>query len=163
MEETPSKFEQLESCTLNSSQEPLEMTTNLQEKERAPQQEQTLQQNEQQQHQEPLAAALRLLFVNVATLVQSQLQGNSDLLQLIEKMNLRTADDYNEFGDFAAGLRVFVERLKLKNDSFQHYTQQIDEIEHEVTELEAVISMLDNHTGALEAKLRAAYSERHKG
>eukprot|EP00250_Pteridium_aquilinum_P000777 c10942_g1_i1 orf=545-1006(-) len=112
-----------------------------------------------EQHQDPLAAAFSSLFVNVATIMQSQLQCNTESLELLERMNLRTADEYNEFGDFAAGLRVFVERLKLKNDSFQQFSQQIDEIENEISELEGAVSILNNHTGALEAKLRKAYTE----
>lgn len=110
-------------------------------------------------HRDPLAAAFSSLFVNVAEIMQSQLQCSTESLELLERMNLRTADEYNEFGDFAAGLRVFVERLTLKNDSFQQFTQQIDEIEHEISELEGAVSFLNNQTSALESKLRKAYTK----
>ena len=76
-------------------------------------------------------------------------------------MNLRIADEYNEFGDFAAGLRVFVERLKLKNDNFQQYVERIDEMEKEIGDLEHIISKLNENTSVLEAKLRKAYIELH--
>ncbi|MCO5576415.1 hypothetical protein L7F22_030225 [Adiantum nelumboides] len=115
--------------------------------------------SEVEPHKDPLAAAFSSLFVNVAKIVQSQLQCDTESLELLERMNLRTADEYNEFGDFAAGLRVFVERLKLKSDSFQQFSQQVDEIEHEVSELEGAVSFLNNHTSALESKLRWAYTE----
>lgn len=134
---------------ISSSQEPQEAALKTQGKEA-----------EVQQQPDPLAAAISSLFINIATIVQSQLQCNTESLELLERMNLRTAAEYNEFGDFAAGLRVFVERLKLKNDSFQQYIQQIDEIEQEVLELEGIVSMLNDHTCALEAKLRRAYTER---
>ena len=58
-------------------------------------------------------------------------QGTNNLLELIEKMNLRTADEYNSFGDIASGLRVYVEQLKMKNESFHEYIRQI-KIEHDV-------------------------------
>jgi uncharacterized protein YdcH (DUF465 family) len=73
-------------------------------------------------------------------------------------MNLRVASEYDHQADFAAGLRVFVERLKQKNNNFAHYLQQIDEIDQEVTELEAVVSTLDNYTSNLEAKIKVACS-----
>ncbi|KAJ7570418.1 hypothetical protein O6H91_01G119400 [Diphasiastrum complanatum] len=75
-------------------------------------------------------------------------------------MNNRTTIEYNNEGDFASGLRVFVEKLKQKNDAFSTYLKEIDEIDREVTELEAVVSTLDNYTNTLEAKLRATFWDR---
>ncbi|GLJ16720.1 hypothetical protein SUGI_0287310 [Cryptomeria japonica] len=86
-------------------------------------------------------------------------RGTNNLLELLEKMNLRTADEYNNFGDIASGLRVFVEQLKTKNENFHEYMQQIDEIDQQVTELEAVVSTLDKYTYTLENKVRSAYVE----
>lgn len=74
-------------------------------------------------------------------------------------MNLRVATEYENQADFAAGLRVFVERLKQKNDSFGDYLLQIDEIDQEVTELEALVSTLDNYTSNLEAKVKVAVAD----
>lgn len=74
-------------------------------------------------------------------------------------MNLRVATEYDNQADFAAGLRVFVERLKQKNDSFGDYLLQIDEIDQEVTELEALVSTLDNYTSNLEAKVKVAVAD----
>eukprot|EP00249_Psilotum_nudum_P003263 c16655_g2_i1 orf=275-685(-) len=117
----------------------------------------------QQQQEDPLADALHALSLNITTFIQAELQSTTNVLELLEKMNLRIADDYNDFGDFASGLRVFVERLRLKNDGFHKYIKQIDEIDQEVTELEALVSALDKCTGSLEAKIRAAYNEHHIG
>ena len=58
-------------------------------------------------------------------------------------MNLRIAEEYKGYGDLASGLRVFVEQLKSKSGSFDEYVKQIDTIEQQVAEFEAVISMLD--------------------
>lgn len=105
--------------------------------------------------EKPLADALNDLFTSVSSLVQGELQGTNNLLDLIEKMNLRTADEYNSFGDIASGLRVYVEQLKMKNESFLEYIKQIDEIDQQVTELEDVVSMLDKYTYTLETKVRS--------
>ena len=82
------------------------------------------------------------------------MQGTNDLLELLEKMNVRVAEEYKGFGDVASGLRVFVEQLKSKSGSFGEYVQQIDAIEKQVTEFEAVISMLDKYVALLELKVK---------
>ncbi|CAN6446741.1 unnamed protein product [Victoria cruziana] len=98
------------------------------------------------------------LFVN-----KNDGKGTGNLLQLLEKMNLKVAEEYQNFGDIASGLRVYVEQLKAKNGSFDEYVQQIDSIEQQVTEFEAVISMLDNHVRLLETKVRSAFQDvQHK-
>jgi biogenesis of lysosome-related organelles complex 1 subunit 2 len=107
----------------------------------------------------PLATALRNLFLNVTSLVQGELQSTNSEYELLERMNLRVATEYENQADFAAGLRVFVERLKQKNDSFGDYLLQIDEIDQEVTELEALVSTLDNYTSNLEAKVKVAVAD----
>lgn len=84
-------------------------------------------------------------------------QGTNNQLDLLEKMNLRVAEDYKGFGDVASGLRVFVEQLKSKSGNFDEYVQQIDVIEQQVTEFEAVISMLDRYVSMLESKVKSVY------
>jgi biogenesis of lysosome-related organelles complex 1 subunit 2 len=81
--------------------------------------------------------------------------------ELLERMNLRVASEHDNQADFAEGLRVFVERLKQKNEGFSEYLQQIDEIDQEVTELEALVSTLDNYTSNLESKIRIACTHHH--
>jgi biogenesis of lysosome-related organelles complex 1 subunit 2 len=111
-----------------------------------------------QTNDDPLAKALQTLFLNVTSFIQAELQATSSEFKLLENLNLRVASEYDHQADFAAGLRVFVERLKQKNNNFAHYLQQIDEIDQEVTELEAVVSTLDNYTSNLEAKIKVACS-----
>lgn len=72
-------------------------------------------------------------------------------------MNLRVAGEYKGFGDVASGLRVFVEQLKSKSGNFDEYVQKIDVIEKQVTEFEAVISMLDTYVSMLESKVQSVY------
>jgi biogenesis of lysosome-related organelles complex 1 subunit 2 len=83
-------------------------------------------------------------------------QGINNLLSLIEKMNDRVAQEYSNYGDVAAGLRVFVEQLNEKNQGFDEYISQIDAIDQQVTEFEAVVSMLDKHVSLLEKKVKSA-------
>jgi biogenesis of lysosome-related organelles complex 1 subunit 2 len=59
-------------------------------------------------------------------------------------------------GDVAAGLWVFVEQLNGKNQGFDGYVSQIDAIDRQVTEFEAVMSMLDKHASLLEKKVKSA-------
>ncbi|EEF31583.1 conserved hypothetical protein [Ricinus communis] len=103
--------------------------------------------------QDELADSLNDLFASVSTMVKGEIQGTNNLLDLLEKMNLRVAEEYKGFGDVASGLRVFVEQLQSKSGSFDEYVQQIDTIERQVTEFEAVISVLDQYVSMLESKL----------
>jgi biogenesis of lysosome-related organelles complex 1 subunit 2 len=84
-------------------------------------------------------------------------QGTNNQLSLIEKMNDRVAQEYSNYGDVAAGLRVFVEQGK--NQGFDGYVSQIDAIDGQVTEFEAVMSMLDKHVSLLllEKRVKSAY------
>ncbi|MFQ6636312.1 hypothetical protein Gotur_013920 [Gossypium turneri] len=95
--------------------------------------------------QDDLAESLNDLFTSLSSMVKSELQGTNNVLELLEKMNLRVAQEYKGFGDVASGLRVFVEQLKNKSGNFDEYVQQIDAIEQQVTEFEAVISVLDRY------------------
>ncbi|CBI16909.3 hypothetical protein AAG906_013286 [Vitis piasezkii] len=112
---------------------------------------------EEAKERDALAESLNDLFTSVSTMVKGQLQGTNNLLELLEKMNLRVAEEYKGFGDVASGLRVFVEQLKAKSGNFDEYVQQIDAIEQQVTEFEAVISMLDKYVSLLESKLQSVY------
>ncbi|KAJ4798890.1 hypothetical protein LUZ62_050136 [Rhynchospora pubera] len=76
---------------------------------------------------------------------------------MLEKMNERVTEEYSRFGDVASGLRVFVEQLSNKNRSFEDYVQQIDTIDQQVTEFEAVVSKLDEYVSMLEKKVVSAY------
>ncbi|KAL1066422.1 hypothetical protein V6Z11_D12G061700 [Gossypium hirsutum] len=87
--------------------------------------------------QDDLAESLNDLFTSLSSMVKSELQGTNNVLELLEKMNLRVAQEYKGFGDVASGLRVFVEQLKNKSGNFDEYVQQIDAIEQQVTEFEA--------------------------
>ncbi|XP_015581872.1 biogenesis of lysosome-related organelles complex 1 subunit 2 isoform X2 [Ricinus communis] len=107
--------------------------------------------------QDELADSLNDLFASVSTMVKGEIQGTNNLLDLLEKMNLRVAEEYKGFGDVASGLRVFVEQLQSKSGSFDEYVQQIDTIERQVTEFEAVISVLDQYVSMLESKVQSVY------
>uniref|UniRef100_A0A1D1XJX1 Biogenesis of lysosome-related organelles complex 1 subunit 2 n=1 Tax=Anthurium amnicola TaxID=1678845 RepID=A0A1D1XJX1_9ARAE len=104
-----------------------------------------------------LAESLADLFNNISAMVHGELQGTNNLLDLIEKMNLRVAEEYNNFGDVASGLRIFVEQLNKKNGGFEDHIKQIEAIDRQVTEFEAVVSMLDKYVSLLESKVKSSY------
>lgn len=115
-----------------------------------------------QQHlvpSDPLSAALDTLFRNVSRFVQAELELAHNEYRLLERMNLRAAHEYEEHGDFAAGLRVFVEQVREKHERYTEYLGQIDEIEAEVTRLEALVSSLDTCTATLYSKVMAVYGD----
>ncbi|KAK6158443.1 hypothetical protein DH2020_005757 [Rehmannia glutinosa] len=88
-----------------------------------------------------LPASLNDLFTSVSAVVKGELQ----------------AEEYLGFGDVASGLRVFVEQLKSKSSTFDDYVQQLDAIEQNITEFEALISMLDKYVSLLESKMQSVY------
>ncbi|KAI3922446.1 hypothetical protein MKX01_006135 [Papaver californicum] len=106
-----------------------------------------------------LSESLNGLFTSVSTMIKGELQGTNNLLELLEKMNTRVAEEYKGLGDVASGLRVFVEQLKEKNGNFDEYVQQIEAMEQQLTEFEAVVSVLDKHVSLLESKVHSAYQQ----
>ncbi|RZC45098.1 hypothetical protein C5167_038058 [Papaver somniferum] len=106
-----------------------------------------------------LSESLNGLFTNVSTMIKGELQGTNNLLELLEKMNTRVAEEYKGLGDVASGLRIFVEQLKEKNGNFDEYVQQIEAMELQLTEFEAVVSVLDKHVSFLESKVHSAYQQ----
>ncbi|KAI4346748.1 hypothetical protein L6164_007618 [Bauhinia variegata] len=111
----------------------------------------------QQQNCDELAHSLNDFFTSFSTMVKLELQGTNNQLDLLEKMNLRVEDEYKGFGDSASKLRVFVEQLKSKSNNFAEYVEQIAAIEQQVTEFEAVVSMLDKYVSLLESKVQSVY------
>ncbi|KAL5723368.1 hypothetical protein ACHQM5_006776 [Ranunculus cassubicifolius] len=115
----------------------------------------------EQQKQDELADSLNELFTHVSAMVKGELQGTSNLLELLEKMNIKVAEEYNGYGNVAAGLRVFVEQLKAKNGNFEEYVMQIDTIIEQVGKFEAEVSVLDKYVSLLESKVQSAYHTSH--
>ncbi|KAJ4877728.1 Biogenesis of lysosome-related organelles complex 1 subunit 2 [Raphanus sativus] len=108
-----------------------------------------------------LAESLQNLFTSVSSMVKSELQGTNNQLDLLEKMNLRVAAEYDDLGDVAAGLRVFAEQMKSKSGGLDEFVGQMDAIEKQVSEFEAVISVLDRYVSVLESKVRAECRHHH--
>ncbi|KAK3212303.1 hypothetical protein Dsin_017009 [Dipteronia sinensis] len=109
------------------------------------------------ERRDELAESVNDLLTSVSSMVKAELEGTNNTMELLEKMNLKVAEEYKGFGDLASGLRVFVEQLKSKSGCFDDYVQQIDAIENQVTHFEAVISMLDQYVSLLESKMHSLY------
>ncbi|KAL2643877.1 hypothetical protein R1flu_011464 [Riccia fluitans] len=110
------------------------------------------------QTDDPLAKALQSLFVSFASVVQGELQSSNNEYDLLKNMNLRATTEYDNFGDFASGLSSFVESVKAKNEHFNQYLQDMEVIDKQVTELEALVTTLDNYTSTLQAQIKVAYA-----
>ncbi|KAK3405500.1 hypothetical protein EUGRSUZ_K01979 [Eucalyptus grandis] len=85
-----------------------------------------------------LAESLNDLFLNLSTMVKSELQGVNNQLELVEKMNQRVAEEcgVRRRGVEAGSVRV-VEQLKSKSGGFYEYVRQIEAIEEQVTHFES--------------------------
>mmetsp|Transcript_45563 Transcript_45563/g.85073 ORF Transcript_45563/g.85073 Transcript_45563/m.85073 type:complete len:414 (+) Transcript_45563:113-1354(+) len=94
------------------------------------------------------------MFTNVTAAITGELNATANEYELLKDMNHIASDKYKEMGDFAEGMLVFVERMRAKEDLFQPYIQQIEEIDHQVGELESVVSKLDLYTRRMEAQFR---------
>ena len=53
-----------------------------------------------------------------------------------------------------AGLGVFMNSLRQKDESLAPYLKQLNDIDMQVAELESVVAALDKHTGSLEGRFR---------
>ncbi|KAJ4758022.1 hypothetical protein LUZ62_068397 [Rhynchospora pubera] len=119
--------------------------------------EQKEKEKKEEMGRDEVAEALADVFSNVSLMVKGELEVTNNRLLMLEKMNERVTEEYSRFGDVASGLRVFVEQLSNKNRSFEDYVQQIDTIDQQVTEFEAVVSKLDEYVSMLEKKVVSAY------
>ncbi|GAQ88509.1 hypothetical protein KFL_004340160, partial [Klebsormidium nitens] len=103
-----------------------------------------------------IAQASQRMFDSVAAFLRGELSLTGQECTLLAAMNERAAAEYDKFGDYAEGLCVFFERLSQKSEILREYLADVDEIDRQVTELEAVASALDGYTSSLESRLRTA-------
>ncbi|KAL5565825.1 hypothetical protein UlMin_028989 [Ulmus minor] len=79
------------------------------------------------QGSQKLSQSLNNLFSSVITMIKSPLQGTNNEPGLLEKVNLRVAEEYKGFRDVAFGLRVFMEQLKSKSgNGFEEYGEELN-------------------------------------
>jgi biogenesis of lysosome-related organelles complex 1 subunit 2 len=106
--------------------------------------------------EEQIVQASRRMFESIADFLRGELSLTSHKYTLLAAMNDRAASEYDKFGDYAEGLCVFIERLGQKSEILKEYLANVDEIDRQVTDLEAVVSALDGYTNFLEGRLRSA-------
>merc|ERR1719262_1729388 len=70
--------------------------------------------------------------------------------QLLAKMNKVASDNYQNMADFAQGVAVFVESLKAKHTELLPAVERIDEMESEVSQMEAIVQQIDTFSKSLE-------------
>lgn len=103
-----------------------------------------------------IVQASQRMFESVAAFLRGELSLTSQECILLATMNERAAAEYDKYGDYAEGLCVFFERLSQKSEILREYLADVDEIDRQVTDLEAVVSALDGYTSSLESRLRSA-------
>merc|ERR1711977_179548 len=73
--------------------------------------------------------------------------------QLLAKMNKVASDNYQNMAAFAQVVAVFVESLKAKHTELLPAVERIDEMESEVSQMEAIVQQIDTFSKSLESRV----------
>ena len=74
--------------------------------------------------------------------------------ELLGKMNRLASEKYEHMADFTAGLAVFAESLREKEESLRPLAGQIGGLEQQLNELEALVVDLDEYSKRLENRVK---------
>eukprot|EP00657_Telonema_sp_P-1_P002648 TRINITY_DN16113_c0_g1_i1.p1 TRINITY_DN16113_c0_g1~~TRINITY_DN16113_c0_g1_i1.p1 ORF type:complete len:144 (-),score=56.90 TRINITY_DN16113_c0_g1_i1:5-436(-) len=107
------------------------------------------------EQQASLRAAVHDMFGNVSEYIQGELEVSSQDYQLLERMNLASADKYRDLADHAENLLAARETMLQKYDEFMPYIFQIDELDKTMGTLEKTVEQLVEYTRRLEDKFKA--------
>ena len=104
------------------------------------------------------SSALRLralaedAFAKTADAAEGEVRLVADEIGALAALNGATAGTYAELGEQAAGLVVFADSLRRRDESLAPHLEKLGEIERSVGALEEVAAKLDDHADALEAR-----------
>mmetsp|Transcript_3246 Transcript_3246/g.11766 ORF Transcript_3246/g.11766 Transcript_3246/m.11766 type:complete len:126 (-) Transcript_3246:1661-2038(-) len=115
----------------------------------------------QVQQAQLVANAGEELFARVGDVVQAELRGTCEEYKVLCKMNRLAAAKYEEVSHSADRLATQAARVDSKVRELQPYLAQIETIEAQVLELEAMANMLDRYTKGLETKLKEVLTNTH--
>merc|ERR1711907_876058 len=107
------------------------------------------------EQRQALEGAVHQMFANVSEYIQGELEVSSQDYQLLERMNLASADKYKDLADHAENLVAARHTMLSKYDEFLPYIYQIDELDKTMKSLEQTVEQLDEYTKRLEAKFKA--------
>ncbi|QDZ24993.1 putative lysosome-related organelles biogenesis complex 1 protein [Chloropicon primus] len=94
------------------------------------------------------------MFNSVAQAIRGEFKIPQMEYELLGKMNKVASEKYNHMADFTAGLSVFVESLREKEESLQPLASQIDGLENQLNELESLVLQLDEYSKRLENRVK---------
>ena len=93
------------------------------------------------------------MFENVGEAIRGEFTPAILEYQLLAKMNKVASDNYQNMADFAQGVAVFVESLKAKHTELLPAVERIDEMESEVSQMEAIVQQIDTFSKSLESRV----------
>ena len=91
-------------------------------------------------------------FAKTAEAAEGEVRLVADEIGALAALNGATAGTYAELGEQAAGLVVFADSLRRRDESLAPHLEKLEEIERSVRALEEVAAKLDDHADALEAR-----------
>ena len=93
------------------------------------------------------------MFENVGEAIRGEFTPAILEYQLLAKMNKVASDNFQNMADFAQGVAVFVESLKAKHTELLPAVERIDEMESEVSQMEAIVKQIDTFSKSLESRV----------
>ena len=96
----------------------------------------------------------RRLFNSVSEAIRSEFRIPQMEYELLGKMNRLASEKYEHMADFTAGLAVFAESLREKEESLRPLAGQIGGLEQQLSELEALVVDLDEYSKRLENRVK---------
>ncbi|KAL1522929.1 hypothetical protein AB1Y20_017894 [Prymnesium parvum] len=106
------------------------------------------------QHEQAAEAAVATMLHKISQYVAGEAELSAEDYRLLEAMNLAVADRYSAMADFSSGLVAFAERLQVKCDEIVPHLSRVDELEEQVSALEAAVQQLDQYSRRLETKFQ---------
>ena len=86
--------------------------------------------------------------------MNGEVRVTSSEIGLLGRLNAAAAEKYASFGDATAGLGVFLDSLRRKDERVAPHLAELETVEARVGELERTVATLDAHATAVEERMR---------
>ena len=101
-----------------------------------------------------LRATAEEAYRKAAAAVHGEVRVTSSEISLLGRLNAAAAEKYASFGDATAGLGVFLDSLRRKDERVAPHLAELETVEARVGELERTVATLDAHATAVEERMR---------
>ena len=105
-----------------------------------------------------LRATAEDAYGKAAAAVKGELRVTSSEIGLLGRLNAAAAEKYASFGETTAGLGVFVDSLRRKDESVAPHLAELEVVEARVGDLERMVATLDAHATAVEERMRKIHA-----